>query len=178
MVDHDRVPTNDRAAGLALDNLLLYEYRLRVSSGQFAVAAHVLSLLAISPNDEGFTSDFLAGSVNTHPAFVRRVVGKLVIAGIVETSHGRGGGYRLARRAHKIRLSDVYEAVEPEGPLSPSHAEPNQACPIGSGIREAFAVLMTRANEAMQLGLASETVSDLAERAQAMGRKKKRGPRG
>ena len=65
----------------------------------------------------------------------------------------------------------------PDGPLTPSHAEPNPSCRIGSGIREAFAVVMTRANDGMQLGLASETISDLAERAQAMGRNK-RGPAG
>lgn len=145
-----------------------------MSSAQFAIAAHVLSLLAIAPDEDGFTSDFLAGSVNTHPAFIRRVVGKLVAAGLVETRHGRRGGYRLARPAHKIRMSEVYAVMEPEGPIASTPGEPNSTCPIGSGIREALTTLIGRANEALELGLAAETVADLAEIAQAAGRRKRR----
>ena len=44
--------------------------------------------------------------------FVRRIVGKLVTAGIVTTVCGSSGGIRLGRPAAKISLLEIVEAME------------------------------------------------------------------
>jgi Rrf2 family transcriptional repressor of oqxAB len=138
-----------------------------MSSGRFAVAAHALAVLA---GREGASSDVIAASVCTNPVIVRRVMGALVEAGLVSAHEGRGGGYRLARSADRISLRDVYEAVEPSGPLAPSACEPSARCPIGAGMREAFEDVSARARARMAEALAEVSVSSLRDRAVSLGR--------
>ncbi|WP_437293652.1 Rrf2 family transcriptional regulator [Sorangium sp. So ce327] len=139
-----------------------------MSSGRFAIATHALALLAQS--DESCASDALSASINTNPAFLRRILARLSQAGLIEAREGRSGGYRLARPAKKIRLSEVYAAVEPEGAIAPSPCEPNARCPIGSGIQRAFDEVAEAANAGLLRGLAQKTVADIALRAQHLGR--------
>jgi Rrf2 family protein len=62
--------------------------------------------------------------------FVRRLVGKLVRSGLLESGRGTGGGVRLARPASAIRLLDVVEAME--GGISLNRCSINrEACPLG-----------------------------------------------
>lgn len=139
-----------------------------MSSGRFAIATHALALLA--QTGESCASDELSASINTNPAFLRRILARLSQAGLIEAREGRAGGYRLARPARKIRLSEVYAAVEPEGAIAPSPCEPNARCPIGAGIQRAFDEVADAANEGLLRGLSQKTVADIALRAQHLGR--------
>lgn len=123
------------------------------------MALHALAVLGSSP--EGATSAWIAGSVNTHAVFLRKILRTLVEAGLVEVREGRGGKYWLARPAGLIRLSEVYQAVEPEGPLSQSEAEPNPQCPVGCKMRETFAEVAEAAKEGLLKQLHRRTVADL-----------------
>ena len=134
-----------------------------MSSGRFAIATHALALLA--ETEEGYASELLARSVNTHPVFLRRVMSMLRKAGVVRAREGRGGGYRLARAPERIRLDVVYAATEPEGAISPSPCEPNARCRIGAGIRVAFEEAAAEANAGLLRGLARRTIADVAARA-------------
>jgi Rrf2 family protein len=63
-------------------------------------------------------------------AFVRRMVSRLVAAGILRTARGAKGGVQLARAAASISLRDVVEAME--GPIGLNdcvHAP--EGCPFG-----------------------------------------------
>ncbi|MGK4003149.1 Rrf2 family transcriptional regulator [Sorangium sp. So ce1036] len=139
-----------------------------MSSGRFAIATHALALLARA--DACCASDELSSSINTNPAFLRRILARLSQAGLIEAREGRAGGYRLARPAKEIRLSEVYAAVEPEGAIAPSPCEPDTRCPIGAGIRRAFDEVAEAANEGLLRGLSQKTVADIALRAQRLGR--------
>lgn len=140
-----------------------------MSSGRFAMAVHALAVLAQS--DEGFPSAYIASSVNTHAVFLRRILRDLVAAGLVNAREGRTGGYALARPADRITLAEVYRAMEPEGPLAPSPAEPNTRCPVGAGMRAAFAEAAEQATYGMLGALAHRTVAEVARRAVRAGRK-------
>ncbi len=98
-------------------------------SSRFAVAVHALSLLA--HHGRALDSPFIAGSVNTNPTVVRRVLGKLARAGLVSTQEGAGGDTTLARAAARITLADVYRAVEGEVKLFGT--APRQAGPALPG---------------------------------------------
>jgi len=139
-----------------------------MASGRFAMALHALALLARS--DEGHPSDYIAGSVNTHAAFLRRVLRQLAAAGLIQAREGRGGGYRLARPAKAITLAEAYRAVEPEGPLAPSPCEPNPRCPVGAGMRDAFDLTAAAARRGLEASLAGRTVADLTGLALRRGR--------
>ena len=43
---------------------------------------------------------------------VQKLVSRLSAAGLIESSRGTGGGFRLAREAEAISLADIVEAVE------------------------------------------------------------------
>jgi Rrf2 family protein len=133
------------------------------------MAAHALALLSAA--EEGRSSAFIALSVNTNPVFLRRILGDLVAAGLVTAREGRAGGYALARPAERITLADVYRAVEPDGPLAPSPAEPSCRCPVGAGMREAFEDASALALRGLLAGLRERTVADLARAALSEGKR-------
>lgn len=133
------------------------------------MALHALAVLAEA--EDGHPSAFIASSVNTHAVFLRRILRDLVAAGLVEAREGRTGGYRLARPAARITLAQVYRAVEPAGPLAPSPAEPNLRCPVGAGMRSAFAATAQTATHGLLGALAEQTVADLARRALREGKR-------
>lgn len=59
-------------------------------SSRFSVAIHILSLLEI--NKDGIsTSEYISGSVNTNPVVIRRIMGMLNKAGLVEVRTGLPG---------------------------------------------------------------------------------------
>jgi Rrf2 family protein len=139
-----------------------------MASGKFAMALHALALLAQDP--EGHPSEVLAGSVNTHAVFLRRVLRRLAEGGLIEAREGRGGGYRLSRPADRVTLAEVYRLVEPDGPLAPSPCEPNARCPVGAGMRAAFASAAGAARVGVERALADQTVADVARTALKRGR--------
>ncbi len=65
------------------------------TSCRFAMAVHVLAILAYKEGDR-VTSASLAGSINTHPVIVRRLLQSLKTARLVDTCKGAGAGSRLS----------------------------------------------------------------------------------
>src|SRR5260221_11231852 len=102
------------------------------TSHRFAVGVHIMALLA---TQEGpVPSSMIAGSVNTNPAMIRRILGMLGKAGLTRATMGSTGGAELARPATKISLLEVYRAVGEPGILALHSNAPNPACPVGRGI--------------------------------------------
>ena len=74
-------------------------------SSRFAVGIHILALIEL--NKEGVTSsEFLATSVNTNPAVIRKLMGVLKRAGLIEVHPGIAGA-----NSQRNYLFDVYKAV-------------------------------------------------------------------
>jgi Rrf2 family protein len=132
-------------------------------SSRFAVAVHVLVLLALE-SGRFVASTWLAASVGTNAAFIRRLVGRLRLAGLVESARGARGGVRLARPAALVRLSQVYEAVEGGALFSLHRSAPSQRCPVGRNIRQVLAPVLAQASEAVAESLGRSTLAEVAER--------------
>src|SRR5580704_4577357 len=99
-------------------------------SSKLTVGVHILTLLASTPG-QAQTSEYIAGSVNTNPVVIRRLLGLLREAGIVESQGGLGGGWRLKVPAERITLLDVLRAVEPKGEMIALHrSDPNPLCRV------------------------------------------------
>jgi len=62
-------------------------------------------------------------------------------------------------------VAEVYRLVEPDGPLAPSPCEPNARCPVGAGMRAAFARAAEAARAGVEASLAAQTVADVARAA-------------
>jgi Rrf2 family protein len=113
------------------------------------------------------TSEQVAASINTNPVVVRRSLGDLRRAGLVEVRRGAGAGWSLVRPPEQITLLAVYEAVE-SAPLFGMHStEPNQECPVGRGIRPALGHVYDGVEEALRRELRSTSVADVLERTMA-----------
>src|SRR3954471_20949067 len=106
------------------------------ANSRLTIAVHALAWMALA-RERGLdmmTSDQVAASVNTNPVIIRRSLGDLHRAGLVDVRRGAGAGWSLARAPEEITLSEVYGAVEPEPLFGMHHSEPNPECPVGRGI--------------------------------------------
>ena len=130
------------------------------TSCRFAMAVHVLAVLAYKQGDR-VTSSYLAGSVNTNPVIVRRLLLTLQKAKLVDTSKGAGAGSRLERSPARISLAEVYKAVEEDDAFAMPAREPNQGCPVGQCIQDELERVFTSAENAMIDQLARVTVADV-----------------
>jgi Rrf2 family protein len=128
-------------------------------STRAAVGVHILTLLAGSEGHP-LSSEEVAGSVNTNPAVIRRVLQYLSRAGLVTSRLGAGGGSLLARAPRDITLADVYRAVEP-GDLFTLHDRPNPLCPVGRAIVPELDRHFGRATRALEASLEQVTIADV-----------------
>ncbi|MGG3889714.1 Rrf2 family transcriptional regulator [Metabacillus fastidiosus] len=132
-------------------------------SSRFAVGIHILSLIEI--NKQGVnSSEFIAGSVNTNPVVVRRIMGMLKNAGLVKVRPGIAGA-ELAKDLSEITLLDVYKAVNvvPEQELFSLHDNPNPACPVGRNIQETITPLFSIAQLSLEKALGNVTIADVVK---------------
>jgi Rrf2 family transcriptional regulator, iron-sulfur cluster assembly transcription factor len=44
--------------------------------------------------------------------YLSKILRRLVAAGLLDSEKGHGGGFRLARPAHKISFADIFEALD------------------------------------------------------------------
>ena len=139
-------------------------------SSRFAVAVHILTLVETG-RGEPLTSEYMAGSVNTNAAVVRRILSMLARAGLTRARLGAGGGTVLARSAEEITLKDVYRAVECEKHLFALHHEkPNPKCPIGRHIQAVLERATGAAQNALEKELGERTLADVMAEVRAEGR--------
>ncbi|NHN33770.1 Rrf2 family transcriptional regulator [Paenibacillus sp. S3N08] len=132
-------------------------------STRFSMAVHILSLIAVNSNE--LTGDFIAGSVNTNPVVIRRIMGMLKKAGLVEVRPGVGGA-SLLKAPEEITLLDVYRAVNviKENQLFRVHEEPNKQCLVGQNIEMVLQSELNEVQSAMEQRLAQTTLSLLTIR--------------
>jgi Rrf2 family protein len=129
-----------------------------------SVGIHILTIFALKPG-EPLTSEFIAGSVNTNPVVIRRLLGSLREAGIVESRTGVGGGWSLKLDPGRITLLDVLRAVEPQSDIfALPRAEPNPECPCGQHIQSVLTEVYEKVQDGMTRQLAGITVACIAGR--------------
>lgn len=131
-------------------------------SSQFAIALHILTLLTLKGH-ESLTSEYIAGSVNTNPVFIRRVLGKLARAELVTSQPGVGGGWHLLRAPETITFLDVYSAVEDDRLLGMHHSTPNPQCLVGRNIQRSLLQYFGEAEQAFMQTLAQRTIAQLLD---------------
>jgi DNA-binding IscR family transcriptional regulator len=127
------------------------------------IAVHVLTWMALAQRrgHEALTSDQVAASVNTNPVIIRRSLGDLRRAGLVDVRHGPGAGWSLARLPGEITLLEVYDAVGQESLFAMHRSEPNLECPVGRGIRPALSQVYGEVGQALRCELARTSVEDV-----------------
>jgi Rrf2 family protein len=137
---------------------------MRMSDG-VEWGVHACTVLAALPPDAALPAAKLAEYHGVPAAYLAKHLQSLARAGVLETTKGPRGGYRLARPAAEITVLDVVEAIDGEepafrcteirrrGPMAQPAREYTKLC----GIHAVF----VRADESWRAELAGTTVADL-----------------
>jgi Rrf2 family protein len=139
------------------------------TSTRFAVAVHALAALAVNAG-KPLRSEDLANSVNTGAVVIRGLLSRLSDAGLTKSQLGAGGGALLAKPVKKIRLLDVYKAVEDTELFSLPRTPPCMACPVGANIQEAMHPALERARKALEAELSKYTIADIVAEVARLGK--------
>jgi len=103
---------------------------------RFAVSVHVMLSLAQAhsqnsgPGRALVTSEYLAESVRTNPAVIRRIVSRLAQSQLVNSFRGKAGGVELAKEPSAISLADIYSAISEKSLLNHSDKAPKRQCKV------------------------------------------------
>lgn len=127
---------------------------------RFTVAIHVLCLLA-AQRPRPLTSEFIAGSVNTNPVVIRRILGVLRKAGLVRSEPGVSGGWEILAKPGDITLGALYQIVRPGTVFAMHTRQPNVLCPVGRNIQRGLCSHYQRAQAAMEGELDRTTIADV-----------------
>jgi Rrf2 family protein len=132
------------------------------ANSQFSMAVHILTMLA-KAGDENVKSECIAGSVNTNPVVIRRVLSQLNNAGLVASQTGAFGGTRLAKAPSEISLCEIYKAVSC-GEVFALHAKsPNQDCPVGKNIESVLCNLQKEIEQSVGEKLGQYTLAKVID---------------
>ena len=133
-------------------------------SSRFTLALHIFACIEVFGKDHKITSDFLAESTNVNPVIIRKLLGQLKGAGLIEVARGTGGT-TITKPLKEITFLDVYHAVEciGHGDLFHFHENPNPNCPVGKNIHRILDEKLTQVQTAMEQELASITLADVKQ---------------
>lgn len=132
-------------------------------SSRFSVGIHILTLIEVNKNGVS-SSEYLARSVNTNPALIRKIMGMLKKAGLIKVQPGIAGA-ELAKDLSDITLLDVYKAVNvvKDNELFSIHENPNPDCTVGRNIQNTIEPLFFSAQNAMEKVLENVTIEDIVK---------------
>ena len=135
-------------------------------------AVHILAFIALYP-DCDLTSNKLAESIQTNPAYVRQLMSALRKGGLLVSVKGHPRP-ALARESEKITLLDVYRAVEGNKPLLHQDIHTNRACGVCVNIqlviRDCYDLVQQQAEKAMEAITLQEILDRYLEKLSCLGK--------
>lgn len=131
-------------------------------SSRFTLAIHIFACIDTFGNEYKVTSDFLAGSTNVNPVIIRKLLGQLKGAGLIQVARGTGGT-TVTKPLEEITFLDIYHAVEcvENGELFHFHENPNPNCPVGKNIHHILDNKLLQIQNSLEKELASITLADV-----------------
>ena len=105
-------------------------------------ALHTMLHLIVAPEEEAVGVQTLAQRQKISPTYLSKVLSKLVKAGLIESTTGVNGGYKLLGPKEEISFLKVIEAIEGTGSLfncGVKHTGPN--CLVQQTMAEAEGVM-------------------------------------
>ena len=136
------------------------------------MATHIMTSLAAHSaadktrdmaHEESLSSSYLGSSVNTNPVVIRRILGDLQRAGLVQSCAGKSGGASLAKKPQQISLLDIFLAVDDGHLFAFNPNSPNKECPLSCAMKSVLAPIFNSAEGALHRDLKKIKLSDLVE---------------
>lgn len=130
---------------------------------RFTLAIHTMLCIATFSDKLKVTSTFIAHSTNSNPVIIRRILGQLKEANLVEVKAGVGGAY-IKKDPKDINLYHIFNAVEAiRSDFFNFHENPNCQCPIGKNIHSILDGHLTKIQKAMFDEMKNTNLQDLLE---------------
>ncbi|MFP5459789.1 MAG: RrF2 family transcriptional regulator [Bacteriovoracia bacterium] len=131
---------------------------------RFSVSVQIMMTLALY-GEELVQSSLMARALKSNPTFVRRLVGALVEAGLVQSYRGKGGGLRLAQAPKDISLRDIYSAATANKKLMAAHKKPiTRACPVSCCIESVLTDIVGGIEQTTHAYLEKKSLADMMKR--------------
>ena len=127
-------------------------------------AVHIMAFIALNPV-ERLSSDKIAESIHTNPAYVRQLMSALRRAGLLISVKGHPRP-SLSREPSAITLLDVYKAVEGEKPLLHLDTHTNPECGVGVHIQLSLQDYFDQVQETAEKEMQKITLQDILDRYQ------------
>mgnify|MGYP000612603718 CR=1 FL=1 len=129
-------------------------------NSRLSVALHVLLHMAERAG-QPMTSEEMAACAGTNPVVIRRTFAGLREAGIVTSTKGHHGGWRLGRSLADVSLGQIQEALdEPVLAMPPPPESPG--CLVEQAVNRQLDQAVLEANQVLARRLATISLADLA----------------
>ena len=73
---------------------------------------YVILILALQKNHEPVKSHVISKILNVSDSYLKKILRKLVISGLIDSSASKDGGFTLAKPIRTITALDVYKALD------------------------------------------------------------------
>lgn len=119
-------------------------------------ALHTMVQLIRLPRDASIGVQELAKAQQLSPTYLSKILTKLTKAGLIESTPGAKGGYRLARGEREISFFDVIQAIEGESHLFDCTLHRHEGCLIEKVMRDAEANMKQELQEQLLVDIAKQ----------------------
>ena len=127
-------------------------------------ALHTMVHLMLQPMGSSVGVQELAEMQHLSPTYLSKVLTKLTKAGLIESTPGAKGGYKISRTKHEISFLDVINAIEGDTSLFDCSIH-HEGCLIEN--------IMRQAEENMKAELESKLLNDIANEAKSKQKEEK-----
>lgn len=107
--------------------------------------------------------------LSTNPVVVRRTMAGLREAGLVRSTKGHGGGWELARPLAKIRLADIYGALDEPTVFAMAAEIESPGCLVEKAVHRTMAAAFADAEAVLMARFHKVTLADIAADLHATG---------
>lgn len=121
-------------------------------------ALHTMVHLMLQPSENLVGVQELAEMQRLSPTYLSKILTKLTKAGLIQSTPGAKGGYKISKTKHEISFLDVIHAIEGDTSLFECTIH-HEGCLIESTMR--------KAEENMKSELASMLLNDIVDEAKA-----------
>ena len=129
-------------------------------NSRLSLALHTVSHMAGDPERKRTSSD-IAEHAGTNPVVVRRVLGKLREAGLLNSEKGHAGGWTLTRSPEDITLADIYLALD-ESLIASDESAADSTCSVEDALRVRVRTVIEDVERSLIAQLSETTLAEVS----------------
>lgn len=121
------------------------------------------ALLHMAEQEGPMTSDTLAQCMGTNPVVVRRMMGFLRDAGLVDSARGHAGGWQISKPLTSVTLRDLHEALGEPAIFAIGNRNETPECLVEQSVNHALDGAFADAEALLLKRFEDVTLAELSE---------------